>query len=198
VAPGDWLVVAFDVKGVYVMHQSQTAAASGLSVIDPDTGSIRLITNAGNWTHVSGDAAWGRPAYVTGAQEQPQLDRLIKLDLASGQILSGIGAAGGNGAWFIRPDKTIYALGGDNRGNIVVQATSNTDGELWMVGAQTGLAIQIYSGSSQGTNTLNSVYAHGDNHGVWFGTQSGLYLYPYGGAMTKIASNPGQVAGICS
>jgi hypothetical protein len=32
---------------------------------------------------------------------------------------------------------------------------------------------------------------------LWFGTQAGPYLYPYGGTLAKVASNPGQVAGTC-
>jgi hypothetical protein len=198
VAPGDWLVVAFDVKGVYVMRQSSTQAASGLSLINPDTGAIRHITDAGFWTYVSGDAAWGTVGFILGAQAQPQLDHLIKLDLASGRMLSGTTAAGGNGAWFTRAGTTIGALGGDNRSDVIVQATNELVLELWLVGAQTGIATKIYSGSSQGLNSLVSGNAYGDGHGVWLGTQAGLYLYPYGGAITKIASNPGQVAGICS
>lgn len=198
VAPGDWFVVAFDANGVYVMRQSANAAPSGLSLIDPDKGSIRQITDAGYWTYVAGDAAWGTMAQIPGVQAQPQLDHLIKLDLASGQILSGTGATGGNEAWFTRPGTTIRALGGDNQGHVIVQATSNVNTEFWLVGKQTDSATEIYSGSSQGTDSLNSVYALGDAHGVWFGTQSGLYLYPYRGTVSRIAGNPGQVAGTCS
>ena len=197
VAPGDWLVVAFDVKGVYVMHQSLTQAASGLSVIDPDTGSIRQITTAGFWTRVIGDAAWGTLGFVPGAQAQPQLEQLMKLDLSTGHMLAGTANTSVNGAWFVRLGTTINALGGDTRGDVIVMATSDTVLEFWLVSANTGSATEIYSGSSQGADSLISLNAYGDSHGVWFGTQAGLYLFPYGGALARIASTPGQVAGTC-
>jgi hypothetical protein len=189
VAPGDWFVVAFAAAGVYVMRQSANAAASGLSVIDPDTGSIRQITDAGSWTQVAGGAAWGTQAQQPGHPEI-QLDHLYKVDVATSQMSE---------SWFARPGMSIYALGNDSLGNVIVQATSSSTLEFWLVSEQTGDSpAQIYSGSSQGTNSLNSVYAHGDSHGVWFGTQSGLYLYPFRGAVVKVTSNPGQVAGTCS
>ncbi len=190
VAPGDWSVVAFEATGVYVMRQSANAAAAGLSVIDPDTGSIRQITDAGSWALVAGGAAWGTRAQQPGHPEI-QLDHLYKLNVATGQM---------SDSWFARLGMSIYALGDDNRGSVIVQATGGPSEmlEFWLVNQQSGNATQIFSGSTLGQYSLNSIYALGDSHGVWFGTQSGLYLYPYGGAVVKIASNPGQVAGTCS
>jgi hypothetical protein len=190
VAPGDWSVVAFNAAGVYVMKQSATAAPSGLSVIDPDTGSVRQITDAGSWTLVAGGAAWGTQAQQPGHPEL-RLDHLYKLDVASSQL---------SDSWLVRPGMSIYALGDDSRGSVIVQATGGPSEalEFWLVNQQSGNATQIYTGSTVGQLSLNSVYALGDSHGVWFGTQSGLYLYSDGGAVVKVANNPGQVAGTCS
>ena len=197
VAPGDWLVVAFNVEGVYVMHQASNQAASGLSLINPDTGSVRQITSTGFWTVVNGGNAWGTLGFIPGAVAQPQLDQLMKLDLATGQILAGTASTAANGAWFVRSGTTIGAVGWDDRGDVIVMATSELL-EYWVVNATTGSATAIYTGSSGGTDSLISLNAYSDRHGVWFGTQAGLYLYPYSGTLDKIAGNPGQVAGACS
>lgn len=180
-APGDWRVVGFTSAGVYVMSQSTNGPDAGLSLINVDSRVFHPITNAASWTFTTDSFAWGN---VPG---QPDL---LKLDLASGQI---------SDHWFSRPGMTMDALGGDAHGNLIVQATSNTDLQIWLVSEQdAGQSMEIYAGSSEGTNTLNGVYAMADGHGLWFGTQSGLYLYAYGGSVVKIAANPGQVAGPCN
>jgi hypothetical protein len=190
VASGDWWVVAFTVKGVYVMHSSQNAAPSGLALIDPDSGRVQSITNVGSWTHVTSDAAWGTDAMQPGVTS-PQIDHLLKLNLVTGQS---------DANWFARPGMALYALGDDNRGNVVVQATGGPSEtlEFWLVSQQSGNATQIYSGSTLGQFSLNSTYALGDSRGVWFGTHGGLYLYRAGAALRRLASNPGQVAGTCA
>lgn len=189
-ASGEWSVVAFTVKGVYVMHSPQNAAPSGLSLIDPDSGRIQSITNAGFWMQVSSDVAWGRDAMQPG-ETAPLIDHLFKLDLLTDHLEAN---------WFARPGMALYALGDANRGAVIVQGTGGPSEalEFWLVSRQSGKATQIYSGSTLGQSSLNSIYALGDSHGVWFGTHGGLYLYRAGAGFTRLTSNAGQVAGTCA
>lgn len=191
VAEGDWMVVGFNVHGIYAMQASSNAAPRGLWLIDPYSGALQRITETGFWTHVTDDLAWGRDA------ERPEvilpLDHLFRLDLTTGSL---------DQSWFARDGMALYALGDDGRGNVVVQATGGQSDavEFWLVGQNTPRNLRIYAGSAAGRSSLVPVglYVLGDGHGLWIGTHGGLYLYRPGEDLTKASGATGQVAGTCA
>jgi hypothetical protein len=186
VATGEWAVVTFAAKGIYATGLPQMGPPSGLWLIDPDTEHIQQIADAGWWLHVSDGFAWGSGAQST--RPDFQAGDLLKLDLATGQI---------DPRWFVNLSVTIYPLGDDGRGHVIVQGTNDVYNEIWLVDEKTGDHKQIASGTSQGLQSLNSTYAQSDSHGVWFGTQGGIYVYTGGWQLKLVSAQAGQIAGPC-
>jgi hypothetical protein len=53
----------------------------------------------------------------------------------------------------------------------------------------------LFSGSVAVLNGLGS--PESDNHGLWFGSPNGIYLYSQTGGLQKMSDQPGYPAGFC-
>jgi len=60
-----------------------------------------------------------------------------------------------------------------------------------------GVARQIYSGPGSSSSGFFSPPL-ADDHGLWFGTTDGIFLYRPDGTFEKISTAGGEIAGRCS
>jgi hypothetical protein len=205
---GFYGVIDYEFEGLYLFAVGYAdAPSSGLWRLDPRTGSVQAIlaTQAGSRiptvNYVGGGAAWFSdlapgdqvPATVQGMAQAFFFDRLMRVDLKTGSITP----------WFRQPGKEVQAIGEDGQGHAIVRVSSTLDGatttseQLWLVTGQ-GVGKQLYGGpgsSSQDFVDFGTPLA--DDHGIWFGSNKGVYLYTSDGLIKK-ASAVGQVAGRCS
>jgi hypothetical protein len=199
---GFYAVIDYEPEGIYLFAVGYADAPnSGLWRLDPQARSLTKIGSQ-NLTvdYVGGGAAWYGDL-APGEQPPPSLDqmaryffkdRVMRLDLKS-RVVS---------AWFRRPGKQVQAIGVDSLGHPIVTVVSadggtSTSYELWLV---TGpdLAKQIYSGP--GVNSPDFVgfgTPLADNHGLWFGSKKGVFLYTPDEKFQMVSTAVGQIAGRC-
>jgi hypothetical protein len=81
-APASWTVVEYAREGVYLWSTGMLTVP-GLWLLDPKTGTVRLIEGSHYWEAVAVGAAW---AVDTPADEATGTYRVSRLDLASGVV----------------------------------------------------------------------------------------------------------------
>jgi len=125
------------------------------------------------------------------------MDRVMRFHLKSHAVTP----------WFRRSGMQVQAIGFDAQGHLLVVATSELAGiavqeghgllDLWLVTAP-GVGQQIYSTSKSSTFVGSFSAPLADDHGVWFGTSVGVFLYTSDGKFMKVSEAAGEVAGRCS
>jgi len=202
-----YAVLDYRSEGVYLVNVGPTGeGAAGLWLLNPSSGSLRQIAPPQaaaapfGFYLIGGGAAWYGDV-APGDQPPNQgigpMDRVLRFDLKTHAVTS----------WFRRPGMQVQAIGFDNQDHLIVMATTELAGiavqpghgslELWLVTAA-GVAQRIYStsGASDFVGSFSTPLA--DDHGVWFGTSVGVFLYTPDGKFIKVSDAAGEVAGRCS
>ena len=202
-----YAVLDYRSEGIYLVSVGPTGeGAAGLWLLDPNSGSLRQVAPPlaaaapfGFYLIGAGAAWYGDVA--PGDQPPNQgigpMDRVLRFDLKSHAVTP----------WFRRPGMQVQAIGFDGQDHLVVMATTALAGlsvqpgqgsvELWLVTAS-GVAQKIYS-TSKSSEFVGSFSAPlADDHGVWFGTSVGVFLYMPDGKFIKVSDAQGEVAGRCS
>lgn len=202
-----YVVLDYRAEGVYLVNVGPTGeGAAGLWLLDPNSRSLGQVTPAladatpfGFYLIGAGAAWYGDVA--PGDQPPNQgigaMDRVLRFDLKTRAVTP----------WFRRQGMQVQAIGFDSQEHLIVMATTELSGiavqqghgsvELWLV-AGAGAPQEIYS-SSKSPDFVGSFSAPlADNHGVWFGTSVGVFLYTSDGKFTKVSEAQGEVAGRCS
>jgi hypothetical protein len=82
-AEGSWTVVGFASAGVY-LWSAGIQTAPGLWLLDPATGTVRLIDGSHYWRMVANGVAWALDAEPSSGSSQKQ--GVFRLDIASGHV----------------------------------------------------------------------------------------------------------------
>ena len=122
-------------------------------------------------------------------------DEVNRLDLKTGT----------RSQWLYRPGAGLYVLGVDLSGRPLIQVVTpggggigradffnHSESEL-LLGMDSASQRSIYKG--QLAETLSAPIA--DSHGVWFGSDQGIYLYSDAGGLQKVSNEPGRPANGC-
>lgn len=202
-----YAVLDYRSEGIYLVNVGPTGeGAAGLWLLDPNSAALRQVAPPQaaaapfGFYLIGGGAAWYGDV-ATGDQPPNQgigaMDRVIRFDLKSHAVTP----------WFRRPGMQVQAIGFDGQDHLIVIATTALAGlevppgqgsvELWLVTAPS-VAQEIYSTSkfSEFVGSFSAPLA--DDHGVWFGTSVGLFLYTPDGKFIKVSDAQGEVAGRCS
>lgn len=202
-----YVVLDYRSEGVYLVNVGPTGeGAAGLWLLDPNSRSLRQVTPAladaapfGFYLIGAGAAWYGDVA--SGDQPPNQgigaMDRVLRFDLKTHAVTP----------WFRRQGMQVQAIGFDSQEHLIVMATTELAGiaaqqghgsvELWLVTGP-GVGQEIYS-TSKSPDFVGSFSAPlADDHGVWFGTSVGVFLYTSDGKFTKVSEAQGEVAGRCS
>jgi hypothetical protein len=203
---GFYVVLDYEAAGIYLGDVGPAGeSVNGLWRLDPKTQSLQMLapisglaSRHGYYLIGAGGAWYGD---LAPGDAPPQLgidpiDRLLRLDLTTGTRTP----------WFRRQGMEVEGLGFDGQGHPVIQAATMTaDGsestsqEIWLATAP-GVAKQIYAGPGSNSSAFVSFMGPplADDHGLWFGTSAGIYLYTADGNFQRVSAAPGQIAGRCS
>lgn len=203
---GFYVVLDYQAAGVYVGDVGPSGeSVNGLWRLDPKTQSLQMLapisepgSRQGFYLIGAGGAWYGD---VAPGDAPPHLgiapmDRLLRFDLSTGARTP----------WFRRQGMEVEGLGFDGAGHPVVRAakmlsdaSASTSQELWLVTAP-GIGKQLYSGPGSTSPAFLSFMGAplADDHGLWFGTSTGIYLYTPDGKFQRVSAAAGEIAGRCS
>ncbi|HEY1419107.1 MAG TPA: hypothetical protein VGG90_00170 [Candidatus Dormibacteraeota bacterium] len=186
---GDWsapyVVLDYSAEGIYLITTAGVYA--GLWLMDPTTGSVTRIANLSNVQgNAGGNFFWVGTANPSDPNPMVGIapDQLDRLNLVDGSRV----------AWFYRPGSSVLLVGQDVSGHAII-LVSGVDGstELFLLlGPQSSRSILKF-----GSGATDLAFPIADQHGVWFGSPHGIYLYSDAGGLQKVSSQPGYPANGC-
>lgn len=203
---GFYVVLDYQAAGIYLGDVGPSGeSVNGLWRLDPNTKSLQMLapisepgSRQGFYLIGAGGAWYGdvAPGDVPPHQGLAPMDRLLRLDLTTSARTP----------WFRRQGMMVEGLGFDGAGHPIVwaatmtsDASALTSQELWLVTAP-NVAKQIYSGPGSASPAFFNFRGAplADDHGLWFGTSAGIYLYTPDGKFQRVSSAAGKIAGRCS
>ncbi|HEX2646099.1 MAG TPA: hypothetical protein VHO95_02630 [Candidatus Dormibacteraeota bacterium] len=190
---GQPFVFDYSTDGIYIANAFESLQA-GLWLVDPTTGSIRLVGkdlfpvySAGNgivWVQTLNPA--DPNPLVTGSSLGTLPNEIDRVDTRSGTRTE----------WLYEPGKGLSFKGLDSRGLPLI-----TEIGIWIVDPNAQLLLVAAPDSPRliykGANAIFLGDSITDAHGVWFGGQRGIYLFTNGGALVKVSNNPSELANGC-
>ena len=191
-------VLAFTAAGVYFASVQPSAASTGLSLINPDTGAVTQITDKLVWGLVTDKVAYAVDTDPADPNPPAPLspgatagDRVEKLDLATGNITPLLTI---NGAY-------VIVEGVDSAQNPIVGADIPGSGfKIRLLPSNQ----EIFSGPSLRTSSSDSdpTSALSDSTGTWFASPSGAISHLASGdsSLKKVATTSVEfptIAGPC-
>jgi hypothetical protein len=187
-------VLNYSTEGIYLVQGFEQPGA-GLWLLNPNTGLVRRFSSTIQPIALTPGAAWAQvlnPAdlnpIVTGSSTGTLPNEIDRFDLATGKQTT----------WLYRPGTGLGIIGFDLGGHPVISSLTNfreTDdpkAEV-MVTLNPDSRRSIYKGSL--AKTLGGGIA--DQHGIWFGSPQGIYLYSERDGLEKLSNQPGSPANGC-
>lgn len=191
------IVFDYAPEGIYLI-QAFEHIWPGVWLFDPGTGSLRKVADV-ETPEVIGPAGALWFGQVNAADPNPFSSRssagifpneVDRFDLRSGARTQ----------WLYRPGISLQVIGIDVSGRPVIQIhVPGTDPGIGSMGffdhAQSELLLAVSSTSQRSiykgglVETLRAPIA--DSHGVWFGSDQGIYLYSDAGGLQKVSNQPG-------
>lgn len=170
-------VYDYSSSGIYLSAAGEGGEAE-LWLLDPQSGSERLVTSEKIVTAVRNGKAW--LGQLTSSQVGSVPDTVVQLDLASGTKTT----------WFHRQNGQAWLVGFTSAGVPIVTVNTSGGSELWLV-TSPGQEKRIYLGPNR------FAFASSDSHGIWFASSDGMYLYSDSSGFQKVSNLLGSPAGSC-
>lgn len=161
-------VADFGPAGVYLYNQSGLGGpGEGLWLLDPQTGTIKLVRAIARLWMVRGGYAWvarldPRDKTVWTPSELAPANSLVRIDLATGAETE----------WYYRAGHYPWLQGLDSSGHPVLTVGAGAVNEIWLVDQPGSSGRLVFRGTIPGIG-----YLQGDRDRLWFGTYDGIYLY---------------------
>lgn len=181
--------IDFAGEGIYMVGARWEASPVGLRLLDPQSGTVRVIATAGDWTVIAAGAAWGINAELVGLGSNP--DRIDRLDLTSGAVTT----------WYEAPaDRWVMPIGQDFDGSPLIgvfTASTVAGPQVEDVYRLEGPAQvrYLFTGAAT-TQFITPGNFTTDSHGLWFATLNGLMLYNDRVGLRLVAEDRGLPAGV--
>jgi hypothetical protein len=198
--PAGFFVVDFDANGVYFMTWRGDSYGSGVWLLNPATGDVRVLTNTADVLKVRGGFAWvGRldprdPSPPGGVANRHLYNSIVRLDLKSGAEV----------IWYYNAGHSVWLKGLDSRDHPVVTVATAPDypidtSEIRLIDTAGALGTIVYDGGGHsGTWSPEALWftePQADGDRLWFGSARGLYLYTPAGGLQKVLALPAPLPG---
>jgi hypothetical protein len=180
--------IKFADEGIYLVTPGYESWPVGLRLLDPRTGTVRVISASGTWGVISHGAAWGINAAFTGHDSNPS--RIDRLDLATGAVTT----------WYEAPKDTwVWALGLDFSGALLIGVfgvTREFVEQVEDVYRLDGPARVRHLFTAKGDTAILTPWSYvADSHGLWFVYRYWLWLYSENGGLRAVADTSRLVVG---
>jgi hypothetical protein len=213
-------VVAFSNRGIYLSlygsNQGSGPDTGKLWLLDPDRGTIHkvsdqpsseqgwLVTDEYAWTFASTLEA--SPVPTAGGSIQPSANRLVRLDLNSGQLTQWWVDSGNEPASSPGAATVLGVMGVDGAGSPIVEGvgevgdgrTYTTVFDVWVIKAPNQALPLDVSAADGGSSTIRtSDGAITDSVGTWIAVNGILFHYGTDRTFRKVAEGPYSPSGSC-
>ena len=185
------IVFDYSAEGIYVV-QAFEGPIPGMWLFDPTTGSIRLVTKVQVEVNAGRGIFWFdnlNPADPNPVRSPMRIlpDQIWRLDLKSG----------GQVIWLDRPGTGVHVIGIDAHDRPLIRAVH--DGHNLDPTAELLLSLDDAKQQSIYKGAIAAGLSGGitDEHGVWFGSLQGIYLYSDADGLQKVSNHPGTPANGC-
>lgn len=215
-----YLIFDFSADGIYFTY-GPLGQSAGLSLLNPDTGTVHQVFPDGYVIAVSNGKAW---IAVNGQDQHPSsplpagegnpkpvvLNVLLRRDIHSGQVEE----------WLLRPAaaphfELLGVYGGAPAVLVYLAAegdprwsTNQVPYEVWLMsqpmtpdtvdsGVSAGLWSDPWYRTGRVATSPSSNLGISDSHGIWLGGD-GIYLYQHGNGLARVANFPGFPANGCT
>lgn len=185
------VVLDYSAEGIYMVQAFEHLLA-GLWLADPNTGSVRQLSSSllpiartpgFIWVQAL-NSADPNPV-VTGSSAGTLPNEIDRVDLKSGNRVT----------WLYRPGTGLGIVGFDLAGHPLIESSRwgiDPNAEL-LIAPDPSTQRSIYRGAM--AKSLGNGIA--DGHGVWLGSDQGIYLYSEADGLQKISNQPGRPANGC-
>jgi hypothetical protein len=207
-----WLagVVAFTGQGVYLSLSGSNQGAGPdtgkLWLLDPETGTVRKVSDlSGTWL-VSGGAAWTLLPTSTAGPATP--NRLVRLDLSNGQLAEWWVDAGYEPVSSPGAVTQLSVIGLDGAGSPIVVgdgevgngATYRRVVDVWAIKTPNHAVALDVSSADVGNRAIQPTWegATTDRAGTWIALNNRLFLYRTDGTFSKVADGAYSPSGACT
>jgi hypothetical protein len=187
------MVADFNSAGVYLLADKLNGYPSGVWLMNPTTGDLRLLMAISGVLAVRDGVAW----IGLADPRDPSPPRLTSGDLTFDSIARVDLATGKQTLWFYRPGEAVSLLGLDTRGRPVVGLATNASFDFNHV-TEVRLVLQpgdagalVFSGGWG----LQAPQRDGER--LWFGGASGIYLYTAAHGLQMVSTTGGLPVGRC-
>ena len=178
-------------EGIYLV-QAFEGPIPGMWLFEPATGSLRQVTKVLVQVSVGGGIFWfgalnsADPKPVRGHM-RVESNQIWRLDLKAGREI----------IWVDLPGTGLNVIGVDRQGRPLTRAVHdaiNPDPTAELL-----LSIEDAKQRSVHKGPIAATLSGGitDDHGVWFGSPQGIYLYSDAGGLQKVSDQPGYPANGC-
>jgi hypothetical protein len=186
------VVVDYAPEGIYLV-QAVEGPTPGMWLFDPSTGSIRVVTKVLVQVSGGGGIFWFgalNPADANPVRSRVRVEsnQIWRLDLNAGREI----------IWVDRPGTGLNVIGIDAHGRPLTRAVHDAinypdpTAEL-LLSVEDAKQRSIHKGPIAATLSGGIT----DDHGVWFGSPQGIYLYSDPGGLQKVSDQPGYPANGC-
>ncbi len=186
------VVVDYATEGIYLV-QALDGPIPGMWLFDPSTGSIRVVTKVLVQVSGGGGIFWfgalnsADPNPVRG-RVRVESNQIWRLDLNAGREI----------IWVDRPGTGLNVIGIDAHGRPLTRALRDAI-NYPDPAAELLLSVEDAKQRSIHKGPIAATLSGGitDDHGVWFGSPQGIYLYSDTGGLQKVSDQPGYPANGC-
>ena len=187
-------VLDYAPEGIY-LDTAFEHLLGGLWLLDPATGSVRQISPSLLPLAITGGFVWTQalnPAdpnpIVTGSSAGTLPNEIDRVDLKTGEKTT----------WLYRPGTGLGLIGFDIGGHPLIDTTHtfiapDPEAEI-LIALDPKTDRTIFKGTL--AKWLSGAIA--DEHGIWFGSGQGIYVYSPAFGLQKISNQPGYPANGCT
>ena len=184
---GDWgdpfVVLDYSSTGIYLTDTH----GLGVWLLDPDGGAL---TRPFFWSNVQGHAGNVFWVGVTNPDDPHPVTAT-----ASNQLEAVNAVDGSLVVWFYRPSTSVHFITQDASGHpIIVLSTAELNSEELLYLPSPGVSREILH-PGNGLPAISDPLA--DQHGVWFGSPQGIYLYTMRDGLRQVSRHGGLPANGC-
>lgn len=184
-------VLDYTSEGIYLTFGPE-GPASGLWLMNPSNGTITRIAQL---DYVEGSA--GNRIFWLGSVNPGDLHPIGALYAFADQLDRYTLADGSRVTWLYRAGKGVALLGMDMAGHPIVGVMNSEYQVEELVLVLDPKTHQTILSNSSALASGGLAVSIPDSHGVWFGSDHGIYLYSAAGGVQKVSNQPGYPANGC-